>query len=113
MGEKRTTQATAEPSEISFTGAVTSTQISRKNPSSKRHKSSPPCDKFKKPLPKRQRTDPVETIDLDDDDDDFGIIEDDTEKKNKEKSKEKEKENMAPTRNRSLRSQRRTYVDDD
>merc|ERR1712035_233646 len=58
--EKRTTQATAEPSEISFTGAVTSTQISKKNASSKRHKNSPPCDdKFKKPLPKRQRTDPV------------------------------------------------------
>merc|ERR1712046_297620 len=52
--EKRTTQTTAIPSEISFAGAVTSTQILKKNSSSKR------SDNFEKPLPKRvKRSDPV------------------------------------------------------
>jgi len=105
------------PSQISFTGAITSTQKS-----SKRQKASPPSDTFTKPLPKRTKHNPVV---IESDDDDFEIIEEswserDKKKKESEKTseanKQVEKENIVPvrsSRSKNQASQRRTFVDDD
>lgn len=102
------------PSQISFTGAITSTQKP-----SKRQKASPPSNTFTKPLPKRQKHNPPVVIQSDEDD--FEIIEESWSERDKNKIKQKkkqvEKENIVPaprsSRSKNQASQRRTFVDDD
>ena len=104
-------QAGVNSSTISLNPVTSSTQ--------KRQKDSPPSDTFKKPRPKRMRTDPVV---IDSDSDEFQLIENSPDKETskkptKKQSESTEKENLEPNnlsskKTSSQTTQRRIFLDD-